>query len=257
MTQTKMVDGNASPVQGAAWTDRERALMDAWDAENAPPPPDHDEAFEQRVLQACREIDQLSLDQLGDDDAATLLRIRIEAEEERACAEQECAQRNAAAFREIAVRHGDYLRMAALRLSGRRDLADDLVQETLRRALVHFDDFAPASNARAWLTTIMTNVHRDHIRHRLAGARAAQELENAPAFERDPDDRFLGISDAALWDAVQTLHADLRQVVELRYRAKLSYKEIARKLQLPGGTVATRLMRAHEHLLQRLRRPAA
>jgi len=257
MTQPKIVDGNPRPPQGAEWTERERALLDAWDVKHAPPPPDHDDAFEQRVLQACREIDELSLDQLGDDDAATLLRIQSDAEEERVWAEQECAQRNAAAFREFAARHGDYLRMAALRLSGRRHLADDLVQETMRRALVHFDHFAPGSNARAWLTTIMTNLHRDHVRHRLAAARAVQELENQPAFERDPDDRFLGTSDAVLWDAVQTLNADLRQVVELRYRAKLSYKEIARRLQLPGGTVATRLMRAHELLLQQLRRSAA
>jgi RNA polymerase sigma-70 factor (ECF subfamily) len=240
----------------ADWTDRERALLAAWDAENAPLPPDHDEAFEKRVLAACAEIDRLALDQLGDD-AATQAQIRSEAEEEHACAERECSQRNAAAFRELAVQHDDYLRMAALRLSGRRDVADDLVQETMRRALVHFDHFTPGSNARAWLTTIMTNLHCDLVRHRSIAMRAVQMLENEPAVESDPDDRFLGISEDVLWGAVQTLNADLRQVVELRYRARLSYKEIARKLQLPGGTVATRLMRAHEHLLQRLRRRAA
>ena len=239
------------------WTDRERALLDAWDAENAAPPPDHDEAFEQRILAAFREIDRKALDELGDDDAATLAQIRSDAEQERACDDRERSERNAAAFREVATRHQAYLRVAALRLAGRRDIVDDLVQETLHRALVHFDHFAPGSNARAWLTRIMTNRYIDWTRRQSLTARATDSLEHEPAVERDPDDGFFGVSDDALWSAVETLDADLRQIVELRYRAKLRYKDIAHKLQLPAGTVATRLMRAHAHLRQRLRRRAA
>jgi RNA polymerase sigma-70 factor (ECF subfamily) len=238
-------------------TDRERALLDAWDAENAAPAPDHDEAFELQVLAAFREIDRQGLDELGDDDAAIRLQIQQDAEQEHRCEDRERSERNAAAFREVAEHHHDHLRMAALRLSGRRDTADDLVQDTMHRALVHFDRFAPGSNARAWLMRIMTNLYLDRVRHGSVTARAAGALEHEPAVEHDPDDGFLGVSDDVLWGAVDMLDADLRRVVELRYRAKLRYKDIARKLQLPAGTVATRLMRAHAQLLQLLRCRAA
>jgi RNA polymerase sigma-70 factor, ECF subfamily len=244
-------------ARNAEWTERERALLDAWDAENAPPPPEIDEAFERRVLAACLAVDQLAIDRLDEDEAATLAQIQRDAEHERACDDRERSKRNAGAFCEVAERHHDYLRAAALRLSGRRDLADDLVQETMHRALVHFDQFAPGSNARAWLMRIMTNLHLDQVRRGHSTVRAGDSLEHVPAVERDPEDEFFGVSDDALWRAVETLDADLREVVELRYRAKLRYKDIARKLQLPAGTVATRLMRAHARLLQRLRCRAA
>ena len=260
MTYSPASKADAAPhslARHADWTEREHALLDAWDAENAPPPPDIDAAFERRVLDACLAIDQLALDELDDRDAATLAQIRQEAQAERACDDRERSQRNAAAFREVAERHHDYLRMAALRLSGRRDIADDLVQDTMHRALVHFDQFAPGSNARAWLTRIMTNLNLDRARRLSLTARTADSIEDEPAVERDPDEGFFGVSDDALWTAVETLDADLRQVVELRYRAKLRYKDIARRLQLPTGTVATRLMRAHAQLLQRLRCRAA
>jgi len=71
----------------------------------------------------------------------------------------------------------------------------------------------------------------------------------------EPDDA-VGVSDAVLWQAVQALDPELRTIVELRYREDLSYQAIADRLQLPVGTVGTRLMRAHERLRILLGPPA-
>jgi RNA polymerase sigma factor (sigma-70 family) len=95
------------------------------------------------------------------------------------------------------------------------------------------------------------------LKHEKVVTRAVHELATQDAIERDLDRGFLSIPHAALWDAVETLGPDLRQVVELRYRQQRSYREIASELGLPVGTVGTRLMRAYDRLWQLLRLRAA
>jgi len=164
-------------------------------------------------------------------------------------AEQPTASRcDVGEFREIARLHEAYLHMVAFRMSGDRDIAKDLVQETLARALFHFGEFQQGTNARAWLATILSRLYLDQLKHEKVVTRAGRELVTLEVVECDIDLTISGIPDDALWHAVASLDVDLRQVVELRYRRQLSYKAIADELGLRVGTVGTRLMRAHERL---------
>jgi len=151
-------------------------------------------------------------------------------------------------FRELAGQHEAYLQAAALRLSGDADVAKDLVQEALARALLHFAQFKQGTNVRAWLTTILTRLYLDQIKHEKVVMKAGRELVTLEVVTTDIDLTSSGVSDEALWQVVAELEPALRDVVELRYLQGLSYKQMADKLGHPVGTISTRLMRAHERL---------
>ena len=155
-------------------------------------------------------------------------------------------------FRDIAMRHEAYLRRVAARLSGDSEVAKDLTQETLTRALLHFHKFEQGTNARAWLTTILTRLYFDHIKREAVATRAKPKLLTLEVVDSDVDMAITGMRDAAVLAAVQRLDPDLREVVECCYVKEMSYKQIADKLQLPIGTVSTRLLRARQRLKELL-----
>jgi RNA polymerase sigma-70 factor (ECF subfamily) len=155
-------------------------------------------------------------------------------------------------FGEIALRHEAYLRRVAVRLSGDHETARDLVQETLARALLHFGKFEQGTSARAWLTTILTRLYFDHMKHEAVVTRAQPELVTLEVLGSDLDMTITGTADAAVSAAVQLLEPDLRAVIECCYMQEMSYKQIADQLQLPIGTVSTRLLRARHRLKELL-----
>jgi RNA polymerase sigma-70 factor (ECF subfamily) len=155
---------------------------------------------------------------------------------------------NVGEFGELAQQHREHLHLVALRLAGDRDVAKDLVQETLVRALFHFSEYVQGTNARAWLVTILTRLYLDQRKHEKVVTEAGPRIVTMELVERDIDLTTPNISDATLWRAVDSLEPGLRQIVELRYAQQLTYREIASRLGLTVGTVGTRLMRAHDQL---------
>jgi RNA polymerase sigma-70 factor (ECF subfamily) len=137
--------------------------------------------------------------------------------------------------------HEAYLHALALRLSGQREIAKDLVQETIARALLHMERFMPGTNLRAWLSTILTRVYLDELKRIKVATRAEPRLTQELYGPIDPTTPSM--PDGRLRDALEQLDPDLRTVVELRYLDDLSYKRIADRLGVPIGTVGTRLMR--------------
>lgn len=127
----------------------------------------------------------------------------------------------------------------ALWLCGDRELAEDVVQETLLKAWRHPRVVDQSENsARAWLFTVARNQVIDHFR----SARARHELGAAELPERAVDDPV----DAALdrWliaDALTGLSEEHRTVVVLAYYRGRSIAQIADQLELPQGTVKSRL----------------
>jgi RNA polymerase sigma-70 factor (ECF subfamily) len=182
-----------------------------------------------------------------------LRQIAADAADELEREARERDERAADEFGAIARLHEAYLYRAAVRLSGDKEIAKDLAQETLARALLHFGQFKPGTNVRAWLATILTRLFFDHLKHEKVVTRASPELMALETIDRDMT--IPRVSDAVLWAAVESFEPDLRSVVELRYCQQLSYREIADALQLRVGTVGTRLMRAHERLKCLLRPP--
>jgi RNA polymerase sigma-70 factor (ECF subfamily) len=141
----------------------------------------------------------------------------------------------------------------AQRLVGASD-AEDLVQNTIERALVHIDDFAPNSNVMAWLHTIMFNLTIDDWRRYKRHFKLSLEPEDLPAPAVSPDEPtpWQGLTLEHVRAAARGLSAAHRQVFELHHEWGLRYAEIGRRLHLPAGTVATRLMRARKQLRQAL-----
>jgi len=153
-------------------------------------------------------------------------------------------------FGELAELHREHLRRVAVRLSGNAEIAKDLVQETLLRALRRFDRFQPGTHVRTWLVTILTNLFLDQMKHENVKRKAEPELVALEPIEDEP--ALSVVADAELYAAIQALEPELRDVVELCYLKQMRYREVAVKLNLPTGTIGTRLMRARARLRELL-----
>lgn len=139
------------------------------------------------------------------------------------------------------------LRRYARALTGQADRADDLVQDCLERAVAHFGRFRPGTNLRAWLFTILHNVHCDHRRR--AGRRAIEvPIEDWDQELRCPplQARTLEVQD--LLRALAKLPEKHRQVLLLAGLHGLSCEETSALLDVAAGTVKSRLFRARENL---------
>jgi RNA polymerase sigma-70 factor (ECF subfamily) len=139
--------------------------------------------------------------------------------------------------------HIPRLRRYARALAGDQDWADDLVQDTLERALAKFHLWRRGSDMRAWMFAIMHNVFINQLKQRreLALDEAAEaRLEGAPHF----DSLEFHDLDAAL----KRLPAEQREVLLLVGLEQLSYSEASQALNVPVGTVMSRLSRGRERL---------
>ena len=134
------------------------------------------------------------------------------------------------------------LRRYARALVGDRASADDLVQDTLERAWTKLHLFRQGTDLRAWLFTVMHNVHVNRIR----AARQTEALdEEMPELaQRAAQGDSLVVRD--LERAIAALPSAQREVLLLVALEDLSYEETARVLDIPVGTVMSRLARARE-----------
>ena len=153
----------------------------------------------------------------------------------------------------------DALYGAALRLTRNADRAQDLVQDTYLKAIRARGRFATGTNLKAWLYTILHNTWRNCLRD---GARsrvsfdsavveeAAEGARLAPSGQVDsPETQLIQATlDADLQQALDTLPESFREVVWLRDVDELSYLEIAAVLEVPIGTVMSRLSRGRKQL---------
>jgi RNA polymerase sigma-70 factor, ECF subfamily len=153
-------------------------------------------------------------------------------------------------FEEVALVHLDVLYQIALRLTGSRAEADDVVQETYLRAYRSFDRFNPGTNCRAWLCTILRHAFLNRVR---AGRREVLdpdlELREPPpdrvaAAEASPEETFFQtVLHGDVDRALKALPLVFREAVILADLEGLSYREIADVLGCPIGTVMSRLSR--------------
>jgi RNA polymerase sigma-70 factor (ECF subfamily) len=161
----------------------------------------------------------------------------------------------------------DSLYGAALRLTRNADRAQDLVQDTYLKAIRAQGSFARGTNLKAWLHTILQNTWRNRQRD---GARSRVEFDSA-AVERSaeaattlrgreetPESLLLRDTlDADLQAALDGLGDAFREVVWLRDVDELTYQEIAGVLDIPIGTVMSRLSRGRKQLYEALTKQKA
>ena len=136
------------------------------------------------------------------------------------------------------------LRRYARALVGDRASADDLVQDTLERAWAKLHLYRRGTDLRAWLFTVMHNVHVNRVR----AARATDVLEEEmpELAQRAPQGDALLVRD--LDRGISRLPAEQRAVLLLVTLEEMSYEQVARTLGIPIGTVMSRLSRAREKL---------
>ncbi|HZN23786.1 MAG TPA: RNA polymerase sigma factor [Burkholderiales bacterium] len=138
------------------------------------------------------------------------------------------------------------LRRYARALTGERSAADDLVQDTLERAWTKLHLWRAGSDLRAWLFTIMHNVHVNQVRSRSAAATLPLDDDVADAPVRATQADMLEVRD--IDTALKRLPVEQREVLLLVALEHMSYQETADTLGIPIGTVMSRLARARERL---------
>jgi RNA polymerase sigma-70 factor (ECF subfamily) len=174
------------------------------------------------------------------------------------------------AFQAEALPHLDAVHRFALRLAGDRDGAEDLVQETFLRAYRAWDQYEPGTNCKSWLFTICRNLF---LRRRERGRRHAEILEENVARgggmggtgvtvvnplwqatqEVDPEGSFFeSIVDEEILQAIDELPEEYRSAVVLSDVEGLPYAEIADLMDVPVGTVKSRLFRGRRRLQEKL-----
>jgi RNA polymerase sigma-70 factor (ECF subfamily) len=136
------------------------------------------------------------------------------------------------------------LRRYARALVGERSSADDLVQDTLERAWAKLHLYRRGTDLRAWLFTVMHNVHVNRVRATRAIDPLDEEMPELAQRGTQPDALLVRDLDRA----IARLAADQRAVLLLVTLEEMSYEEVARTLGIPIGTVMSRLSRAREKL---------
>jgi RNA polymerase sigma-70 factor, ECF subfamily len=125
--------------------------------------------------------------------------------------------------------------------------ADDLVQDTLERALRKFHRFERGTDLRRWLLVIMQNLFTDRWRERARCRGRVGDLANvADPLPRDSDvpSRSEVATIADVRQALTLVDEPLRTAFELRFFERLSYQEVAARTGVPVATVGTRILRA-------------
>jgi RNA polymerase sigma-70 factor (ECF subfamily) len=135
--------------------------------------------------------------------------------------------------------------------------AEDLVQETFTKALRAFDSFQPDTNFKAWIFRILRNTFLT-TRAGIATARTVfledhPDTPEVPASDPTPEDTLIRLdNEAALQAALEQLQPPLREALLLCDVEEIKYKDIAAILDVPIGTVMSRISRARRTLRQLL-----
>lgn len=166
-----------------------------------------------------------------------------------------------AGFDEEALPHLDAVYRFALRLSGAPDQAEDLVQETFLRAYRSWDQYTRGTAAKSWLFTICRNVFLRRRERRQRHDEIVEENVERPGGGNpvnpvwvsvlgvDPEgDFFDSIVDGKIVEAIEELPEEYRTAVILSDVEGLPYAEIAELMDVPVGTVKSRLFRGRRRL---------
>ena len=171
--------------------------------------------------------------------------------------------RDRARFEEEALALADQVYRVARRLVGSREEAEDLVQETYARAFRSWRSFTPGTNLRAWMLRILTNLNVDrgrkiqrtpqtqaleetdyYLANKVAAASGEDSLESDDVVER--------LSQDSIVNALSEIQPQFRDVVVLVDIGDFSYADAAQILDVPIGTVMSRLHRGRRALKQHL-----
>lgn len=145
--------------------------------------------------------------------------------------------------------HAEFLYRFAYRLSGSGADAEDLVQQAFLAAHTKLDQLRDPAKIRAWLVTVLRNAYRKQNRRERPTPISRLDSPPEPVTESDLE-QLLNVD--SVQAALNDLPEEFRSALILFYFDELSYKEIAELLDVPIGTVMSRLSRGKSHLRARL-----
>ena len=162
-------------------------------------------------------------------------------------------------FEEEALELSDQVFRVARHLVGSREEAEDLMQETYARAFRSWRSFTPGTNLRAWLLRILTNLNIDRARRQQRTPQTTSIDEHGDYYlydklvegETEPPDEervVAKLSQGSIVDALAHVPHDFRDVLVLVDIGEFSYADTAQILDIPIGTVMSRLHRARRIL---------
>lgn len=158
-------------------------------------------------------------------------------------------------FEGTCVPHMDTMRKTALRLTkGHAAWADDLVQESLLRAFKYFDSYRAGTSIKAWLNTIVRNTFIDSFNKEVKmGVSAKAQAREASVYMESPEHQAVASETCGVVrDAVEALSPTYRDLLRLVDLEGVSYKDAADTLDIPIGTVMSRLHRGRKVLKRSL-----
>jgi RNA polymerase sigma-70 factor, ECF subfamily len=168
-------------------------------------------------------------------------------------------------FEEEALELSEQVYRVARRLVGTREEAEDLVQQTYERAFRSWKQFTPGTNLRAWLLRILTNLNIDRGRRQQRAPQTLpleteagdyflyNKLESQVAEQNPDEERVLDrLSQDSIVDALAEVPHDFRDVIVLVDIGEFSYADAAQILDIPIGTVMSRLHRGRRILKKNL-----
>lgn len=147
-----------------------------------------------------------------------------------------------------------YLRAFAFKLTKDSQLADDLFQDTALRAFKNKDKFSANSNMKAWLSTIMKNIFINNFRSKKRWEKVLDnsDSDNLMNLEKNPThnegERQLYMDE--LYELIEGLDEGQKQPLLMRYQG-YKYEEISEHMELPLGTIKSRIFLARKVLKKR------
>lgn len=165
-------------------------------------------------------------------------------------------------FEQELLPHVTALQTFAYHLAYNQEDADDLVQETYLKAYRFIDKYEQGTNAKAWLFKILKNAYINEYRKKVRQPTKV-DFEDIVAYHDTDDDRVTGYSDLReeiflhmmgdeVTSAINSLPIDFRTVILLCDIEGFTYEEIASIIDVPIGTVRSRLFRARNLLKEKL-----
>ena len=155
-------------------------------------------------------------------------------------------------FRQLLVSYLPQLRGIARALAGHRDRADDLVNDTILKALSAEAQFQPGTNLKAWLMTILRNHYINGLRRGRLEVQSVDDIPESAMPTAPNQEHAVEMNEVAA--ALQRMSAEHREILVLVSAAGLSYEEAAIVCDCAVGTIKSRLNRARSELKRVLAR---
>ncbi len=157
-------------------------------------------------------------------------------------------------FQAQIVNLNDYINGFAMKYTRNRDNAMDLAQETILRAFLNHEKFRTNTNLKGWLKIMMRNIFINGVRKKsnqmIHCDSDSYRMQVGESDEFTPIDQMM---EGQIITEIQALNDDLRKPFEFHLEG-YKYKEIAEQLEIPIGTVKSRVFQARKKLAKRVKR---